>query len=63
MEFDDIKFIYPDAQLTNLSLETSDYISFPFKKQWIQFEKKSKNSSELKLLQFLFNSKKIKNSS
>lgn len=63
MEFDDIKFIYPDAQLTSSSVETSDYISFPFKKQWIQFEKKNKNYSELKLLHLLFNSKKIKRSS
>lgn len=62
MEFDDIKLIYPDAQLTSSSLETSDYISFPFKEQWIQFEKKSKNHSELKLFQLLFNSKKIKRS-
>jgi hypothetical protein len=62
MEFDEIKFIYTDAQLTNLSVETSDYISFPFKNQWIQFEKKNKTTSELKLLQLLFSSKKTKSS-
>ncbi|MEG0267583.1 MAG: helix-turn-helix domain-containing protein [Carnobacterium sp.] len=60
MEFNEIKLIYPDAQLTSLPIETSDYISFPFENQWIQFEQKSKTQSEIKLLHLLFVSKKTK---
>ncbi len=60
MEFNEIKLIYPDAQLTSLPVETSDYISFPFKNQWIRFEQESKTQSEIKLLHLLFVSKKIK---
>lgn len=60
MEFNEIKLIYPDAQLTSLPIETVDYISFPFENQWIQFEQKSKTQSEIKLLHLLFVSKKTK---
>jgi len=60
LEFNEIKLIYPDAQLTNLSVENSDLISFPFKNQWIQFKQENKSPSEIKLLQLLFASKKTK---
>lgn len=63
LEFNEIKSIYSDAQLTDLPLENTNFISFPFKNKWIHFEKSTKTSSEIELLNLLFVSKKTNLSS
>ncbi|MGB3161737.1 MAG: helix-turn-helix domain-containing protein [Carnobacterium sp.] len=58
MNFNEIKVIYPDAQLTSLPLENSHYISFAYENQWIQFKLKHKTKSEIELLKLIFSSNK-----
>ena len=54
MKFDQIKQIYPEAQLVHEPKNTNVTVSFPFKDQWIQFNAATKTNRELDLLQLMF---------
>ncbi|MGX7394883.1 helix-turn-helix domain-containing protein [Carnobacterium mobile] len=60
MNFNEIKAIYPDAQLIDKPKDTADIISFPFKNKWVQVEKITKTPAELDLLRLLFSAQKNK---
>lgn len=55
MNFNQLKSIYPSAFLTDDSKNDQSYLTFPYKNQWIHFDKKQLTSSESKLLYLVFN--------
>ncbi|MBM6616037.1 helix-turn-helix domain-containing protein [Desemzia sp. RIT804] len=59
MNFKELKFLYPEAILTDRNTSGEHYIAFPYQDNWIQFERHQKSDTELALIQYAINQKSV----